>query len=486
MSAGASGGSTYSGTGGDAEAHASSTRTSADPGDLGVASAAADATAGSGGTVDFSLTGHGGNAHALATATSAYGNGVTAQAIATGGDGVTLSSAQVGGSALAEATVTSSRQGPGLVSALARALGGRSFAPGSDVTVTQPTGLAHAIATANADASAVQFGVVTADGFAIGAGATTAESHVATNFNAITGLHSSITGASPGFDPLHSLAQTNYLNVEVEQVRSILSTDAGAAYVNGIGLTSNWMNNNANVLGAFAQGGKTVADGLFTAKSSLEDWSASVEVDLATHFFEPGKSVKLGFLDPELPSLGLDVLSIHISVNDTPVTDMTFTNAADALAALDDEVVILPASLFASNLIAAIRVSMDYQSTSPSGGFLSNFVVIAPVPEPALAALIGLGVALAALTRARAARGARCSSSICTSCSSTIRSHCAWSRWSTFSCRLAISSSAFRFTRKSWSACARSRAPRRFCAIMMIGACRAAMQESTRFRRMYG
>jgi hypothetical protein len=111
--------------------------------------------------------------------------------------------------------------------------------------------------------------------------------------------------------------------------------------------------------------------------------------------------VRVGFLDPSLPGSGLDLLSVEIDMNGTMVADMSFTDAASAEAALDDHVITVDPSVYATSFVPTLEIHFSGHSTGAIEGFLSNFVVLAHVPEPFEAVLVAVGACLLGLARRR-------------------------------------------------------------------------------------
>ncbi|HTO06539.1 MAG TPA: hypothetical protein VMR86_05725, partial [Myxococcota bacterium] len=106
--------------------------------------------------------------------------------------------------------------------------------------------------------------------------------------------------------------------------------------------------------------------------------------------------LSIGFLDPNVPELGFDSLSIHISIDGQPVADFSFTDPAAVRAALDDQLIQIDLPASSPSDIATLVFSFVLHTSPPGGGapnFFSDFALIAhtTAPEPAAWALLALG-----------------------------------------------------------------------------------------------
>jgi hypothetical protein len=180
------------------------------------------------------------------------------------------------------------------------------------------------------------------------------------------------------------------------------ASDATAgAYLSGVeDPSTSWVVGNPNVISSLGQGGTIVAQGLFTSGYG-EDWSGALTVELDRSALHGTSPFRIGFLDPEIGftgGLGLNVLEVQISVDGHSVADMTFDSAAAASNALNDKLVTVDPSDVGTGPTATVVVSYTLHATAvtPTQDFLSNFVVIAPVPEPAVWALLALAALLLA------------------------------------------------------------------------------------------
>jgi hypothetical protein len=206
-----------------------------------------------------------------------------------------------------------------------------------------------------------------------------------TQRDALLGLHAQLAGDTG----VESLVHTDALSGAQESLsdarnRVLLGAQAGA-YLSGVeNPAASWVGGNPNVLGSLGQGGTIVAQGLFTSDVS-QDWSGSTTVELDRSQLHGTSPFRVGFLDPEIPTLGLDLLEVHISVDGNSVADLSFDSAAAALTGLDDKLVIVDPSDLGTGPTATVVVSYVLHTVQATGSevFLSNFVVIAPVPEPA-------------------------------------------------------------------------------------------------------
>jgi hypothetical protein len=397
----ASGGSLSRGSGGNAEAHATGH-------DLGTTSggalSVANASGGSGG--DFGGTsGHGGDglATSLAASQNPTASVVESRAFAFGGD-VASSSTGSGGTASAESTALSTASHVGQILSTATATAGSTYTQSGYDTVTLSRSHAEATATAQGNAN-----LLDAEAWTLGAAESPAVSHVLTQRDALVGVHAEIAGSSG--TPSWAHASTRAGGQEsLADARNRLGSGTASAYLSGVeNPATSWAVGNGNVLNSLSQGGTIVAQGLFASDYS-RDWSGATTLELDRSHLNGSSPFRIGFLDPEIPTLGLDLLEVHIAVDGHAVADVSFDSAAAALTALDDKLVTVDPSDVGTGALVTVVVSYALHATAVTGSevFLSNFVVIAPVPEPAaclLLAVAAMGLLLRqSCVRSRAAR----------------------------------------------------------------------------------
>jgi hypothetical protein len=110
--------------------------------------------------------------------------------------------------------------------------------------------------------------------------------------------------------------------------------------------------------------------------------------------------LSLGFLGVNVPEVGFDAMSLHISVDGAPVADFSFTDPETVRSTLQDHVVHVDLPASSPSDIATLVVSLDAHML-PQSYVFAGFALIAHTtsPEPAGLALCVLGIGLLAARR---------------------------------------------------------------------------------------